>query len=139
MIAKCKKVKLDYLSLQIINSNMEEFLQVGEVFHVYGLKVYKQISYIHIYTRHHLFEVPLELFEIVSNQIPHIWKIKIKSTIEVTLWPDIFYSEWFFDNLSEDELREVGWFSELRKEIEGQTGQGLKNEEDESEKSKQIK
>ena len=114
MKVRCIKTSIDRPNRYITNCDMDEYLSVGSLFWVYGIRFFKSIVYIYIFDNEHLFEVPLELFECLDNKTSNEWKIKVWNAEEVTLWPDLFYEDGFFENFSEREVEERNEFATLR-------------------------
>lgn len=67
-----------------------------------------------IFNDNHLTITPIELFEIIDNNLPDNLQLKIWEHGEVTIYPELFYSEWFFDKFSDYELELRKQFEELR-------------------------
>ncbi|OFX44941.1 MAG: hypothetical protein A2W95_08190 [Bacteroidetes bacterium GWA2_40_14] len=118
MKVKCIKTSLAKSNNYIVNNKMDEYLLVGSLFWVFGMRFLKGIVYIYIFNSEHLFEVPIELFEVVDNKLSNEWRVKICNNDEITLWPDLFYKEGFIENFAERESYERELFESLRIEIE---------------------
>src|SRR5882672_7259457 len=88
---------------EIVNSDMSEYLPVGSIFWVYGISFSHGITYLYIFNENHLFEVPLQLFEIIDNSVSALWTFKLRENGDVTLWPELFYRAGFLENLAERE------------------------------------
>ncbi len=104
--------------MNIINSDMGEYLEVGSVFLVYGINFSKGITYCYIFNGDHLFEVPFELFEIIDPKVSELWSIKVRKNGDITIWPELFYRENFFENFAEHETKERNEFYSLRRAME---------------------
>jgi len=118
MKIKCIKTSVDNPNNGIINGDMKEYLVIGTLFWVFGVRFFKSITYAYIFDGNHLFEVPIELFEVVDSKVSSEWRIKIGDSGEVTLWPELFYENNFIENFAEREYKERELFKELRAEIE---------------------
>lgn len=118
MKLKCIKTSMDNPDIRIINSDLKEYLLIGTLFWVYGIRFFQNITYVYIYDGNHLIEVPIEMFLVVDDRVPDKWKIKIWDSGEVTLWPELFYENEFFENFAEREKRERELFKVLSTEIE---------------------
>jgi hypothetical protein len=118
MKVRCIKTSFESFDDKIINSRMDSYLTVGNLFWVYGIHFAKSVSYLYIFNEEHLFEVPIGLFEVVDNSLSDEWKIKIWNEEEITLWPDLFYSDGFIENFAEREPNERKSFDILRTKIE---------------------
>jgi len=117
MKVKCIKTSVSNTDKNIINGDMNEYLKIDLLFWVYGINFSKGITYCYIFNEQHLFEVPLELFEIVDDKIPSEWAIRIRNG-DVTLWPKLFYQEEFLENFAEREIAERNEFLALQKQVE---------------------
>jgi hypothetical protein len=109
---------MDNPSKDVINSDLKEYLLIGTLFSVFGIRFLKSITYVYIFDSNHLFEVPLELFEVVENKVSSEWSIKVWENGEITLWPDLFYQDGFLEDFAERELSERKLFEGLRGRIE---------------------
>ncbi len=118
MRVKCIKTSIDKADSSITNSDMREYLSINSLFWVFGVRLFRNITYVYIFDGNHLFEVPIELFEIIDDNVSSEWKIKVWEVGEVTLWPDLFYEEKFLENFAERENDERRFFEDLRKRIE---------------------
>jgi len=121
MVVRCIKTSISNKDFYVINSVMDEYLKIDSMFYVYGIRLCQnKLIYIYIYTDWHLIEVPLEMFSIVDNSIPSIWKCKFYDNGDFTLWPELFYKNDFFENFSEYNKEERSLFEhEIFAEIEG--------------------
>lgn len=107
MKVKCVKTSVNDKNIYIINGSMEEYLEIGSIFSVYGIRFCQnKLIYIYIYDDRHLIEVPLEMFSIVDDSIPSIWKCRFDEYGDFTLWPELFYQSDFFENFSEYSKKE---------------------------------
>jgi hypothetical protein len=52
--------------------------------------------------RKYSLSIPACLFEIVDSRPSKYWQAKGKEGMSLTLWPEEFYDEYFFDDLTED-------------------------------------
>lgn len=118
MKIKCIKTSVDNPNKDITNADMKEYLVIGTLFRVFGIRFLKSITYVYIFNGNHLFEVPIELFEIVDNKVSSEWNIKVWENGEITLWPDLFYQDGFLENFAERELNERELFESLKGRIE---------------------
>jgi hypothetical protein len=118
MKVKCIKTSVDKISIHIIIHDMNGYLSVGRLFDVYGIRFLKGVIYVYIFDDNHLFEVPIELFEVVIDKVSSEWVIKVWSNDEITLWPELFYQDDFLENFAEREFNERKMFESLRYTIE---------------------
>lgn len=118
MKIKCIKKSVDNPNKDVTNGDLNEYLLIGSFFWVFGIRFFKSITYVYIFDGNHLFEVPIELFEVVNDKVSREWTIKVWDNGEVTLWPDLFYQDGFLENFAERELSERKLFKGLRGRIE---------------------
>ena len=114
MKVKCIKLSVDNPNKFVINGEMKGYLKLNKINIVYGISFSKGIGYFYIFNDRHLIEVPMELFEVVDNSLPDNLHLKISEYGEITLYPELFYSEWFLDKFSDYEPEERRLFEELR-------------------------
>ena len=117
MKLKCIKTSITNPDITVTNSDMEGYLVIGELFLVYGIRFYENTTYVYIFNDRHLFEVPIELFEVIDDKVPDKWRIRIEDGGNVTMWPDLFYKDKFLENFAEHELKERELFKVLSVEI----------------------
>ena len=117
MKVECIKLVVDKIDYGI-NEDMAEYLSIGDVFWVYGLRFSEERTYFYIYNGEHIFEVPLELFKIIDNKVSGEWRMFLWSNEDITLWPELFYEEDFLENFAEREMKERKLFDILRKRME---------------------
>lgn len=118
MKIECIKLLIDNVEKEIINCNLKDYLSIGSIYWVYGIRFTKNVTYVHIYEGNHLIEVPIQMFHILDSRISAIWNVKIWENREVTFWPELFYKDDFFENFSEHEQKERELFKRLISEIE---------------------
>lgn len=114
MVVECVKTLIDGDNPHVINDNMEEYLKVGLEYAVYGIRTSDEANYFMIFDDGHLFEVPSQMFEITQSKVSPLWIIRNDDTKGLTLWPELFYENDFFENFSEWEEKERKQFDELR-------------------------
>ncbi len=102
----------------MINANLKGYLQIGTLFWVYGIRCCSNVTYLYIFNGNHLFEAPIDFFEIIDNRISKEWLIKSWRNGEITFWPDLFFREGFLENFAERELLERNLFGSLKERIE---------------------
>lgn len=56
---------------------------------------------------------PIAAFEVIDGAVPDLWRVDVRDG-DVLIWPDIFYREFFFDDLSEGVPECVAAFRNLR-------------------------
>jgi hypothetical protein len=118
MKIKCVKTFTDNPDKSIMNYDIGEYLSIGNVFWVYGMRVSTNVTYFYIFQDEYLVEIPSVMFEILDDNVPREWKIKVWSNNEITLWPPLFYEDSFFENFAEWEQKERQMFETLRIAIE---------------------
>jgi hypothetical protein len=122
MIVRCiSKIKSDPLFKNSIDLSKQDFhLTIGKYYLVYGIQFYadgsRSIDYVS--DSDNLAQAPLEFFEVIDNKVSKYWQLKIWSSNDVTLWPPIFYQEYFHDDLSEAVDDVVIGFKELKELLE---------------------
>jgi hypothetical protein len=92
---------------------MSKYFNVGVEYIVYGIEAQTDVIYYIIFDGNHLLSIPAKMFEIIDDKIPDTWKAKYVDD-ELTLYPELFYRDYFFDRFSDydDDLR--GEFEKLR-------------------------
>lgn len=112
MIVDCTQNKI--VDSGMINSNMSQFIEIGDRFKVYGIGTNKTGVYYLIFVQNrHLVEVPSNLFEITDNQIDPNWCVTIDSE-NCNIRHEIFNQPFFFDNFSDDAEYERNLFEQIR-------------------------
>lgn len=74
----------------------------------------------------HLASVPLFLFEIIDSSVSKYWKIKVFDEFTIALWPELFYTEYFHDDLSENIKERVDEFKKVKLLLENEFQNVLK-------------
>jgi hypothetical protein len=118
MKIKCVKTSIDNPTKDITNGDLEGYLVIDTLFYVFGIRFFKNITYVYIFDGNHLFEVPIELFEVIDNRVLGEWKVKVWDNEEITLWPDLFYQVGFIEHFAERESQERLLFDDLRLKVE---------------------
>lgn len=122
MKVRCVKLKIEKsYSTIITNSSVRSYLTIGSVFYVYGLRFSSDVIYVYIFEEahiEHLFEVPIDLFEIVDEKCYPHWLIRRNSNDDITLWPELFYESDFLEKFSEFDSEERKKFNSLQELIE---------------------
>jgi hypothetical protein len=113
MKVKCKINKIPNTKDYIYNHDMSDIMKPGDIFVVYGMKFYPQITYVFIYIGNHLVLAPLSFFEIIEDKIIIDWKISIENNI-ISFYPDLFYENYFFDRMSDYDKDARVKFEELK-------------------------
>lgn len=93
----------------------------GKEYTVYGLSlprsssVYREgVLNCHIVSDYgNLIFAPANIFSVVDGGLPDCWRIDIRNG-SVLMWPDVFYQEFFFDDLSEGVPECVSAFRNLQ-------------------------
>ena len=114
----CIKTSIEIPNINVINSDLSEYLTIGELFQVYGIRIDKGIFYGYLFNGEHLFEAPLELFKIVDDTVLEQWKVRSWNNQEITFWPNLFYIDGFFEDFAERNIEERQMFEKLRVSIE---------------------
>lgn len=118
---KCVKASFTFSNSIVINNDLTDFISIGDLFWVYGIRIHQSIIYVAVFLdNRHIAEVPLELFEVVENDVAQEWRFKVWEDGSITLWPELFYEEDFLEKLSEWDHEEREKFSFLQKKIESE-------------------
>ena len=115
MVVKCVKTLIDSDNPHIINNNIEEYLHIGFEYAIYGIRISDEADYYMIFDDGHLLEVPSQMFEITQSKVSPLWIIRNDDKKGLTLWPELFYENDFFENFSEWEEKERKQFDELKR------------------------
>jgi hypothetical protein len=118
MKVRCIKTTVERIDDKIINCKVNGYLTIGNIYWVYGIRHTKNVIYLYVFNEEHLFEVPSGIFKVIDNNLSNEWKIRILDEDEITLWPDLFYVDGFFENLAERKPNERSAFDILRTKIE---------------------
>lgn len=100
MVVVFVKIKIESASKIITNNDISESFKIGDAYRVYGIEVYDGETYYIIFNGQHLLSIPAAMFNIVENSIPDTWKVQYNDD-GLTLFPELFYSEYFFDRFSD--------------------------------------
>jgi hypothetical protein len=57
---------------------------------------------------------PLSLFEVLDAHASSLWVLRLQGDGDLTLWPELFYSDSFHDRLSDDKEPERTSFESIR-------------------------
>ncbi|MDR2959518.1 MAG: hypothetical protein LBV10_08225 [Stenotrophomonas sp.] len=60
---------------------------------------------------------PINIFSVTDQEFPNCWRIEIRGG-SVLIWPDIFFREFFFDDLSDGVPECVAAFRQLQSQLE---------------------
>jgi hypothetical protein len=97
-----------------------EYLVLGLSVHrnspVYGQAVCAEI----VEDAGHRVAVPLLLFEVVDARASRHWRLRTWQDGMVTLWPEPFYKEYFFDDLAESDPETNETFRAIRHVLESE-------------------
>lgn len=115
MIVRLISTQITDESNNILNNNISNYLKDGDTFEVFGMRFFQRATYFMVYANErHLIELPIELFEIINSKMSIPWEAKMDQE-GLRLWPEIFFSPYFFDNFSEDCENERSSFRALVK------------------------
>jgi hypothetical protein len=114
MNAKCIKTTVG--NSETLNGVMSEYLSVGTLYDAYGIRITNNKTYLYIFNDEHLFEVPIEMFEVIDSTMGKDWKMKVFDNGDVTIWPDLFYQDEFIENFAEREIKERELFKRYREQ-----------------------
>ncbi|AVQ13034.1 Uncharacterized protein XB16_2730 [Leptospira santarosai] len=121
MKVRCIKLKTEKTyQIEHVPNWMSEFMNIGDVYMVFGLDSQLDMLYVTIFFDGHLSKVPMELFEIIDEKVSSEWKAKLWEDGRFTLWPEMFYEEDFFENFSDWQTDERERFKVLRERMENE-------------------
>lgn len=60
---------------------------------------------------------PINIFSVIDGKFPDCWRIEVRGG-SVLIWPDIFFREFFFDDLSDGVPECVAAFRHLQSKLE---------------------
>lgn len=63
--------------------------------------------------------VPLDIFDIVEDRVSNTWLVRRRGD-SIFFWPELFFQQFFFDDLSEGEPGVVQAFRSIKKAIESE-------------------
>ena len=73
------------------------------------------ITLYQVYTGSYITHPPAVLFEITDPRVSQHWEAKSSSDGDLTLWPSVFYRDYFHDELSEGNHEMVEEFHKLHR------------------------
>lgn len=118
MVIKCIKTFLNTGNSDIMNNDMREYLKVGNEYIVYGIRSSNESNYYMIFDDGHLTEIPTTMFKIIEGKVSPFWVVRSDDLNNITLWPELFYEDDFFENFTEWEQRERKKFHKLKQLLE---------------------
>jgi hypothetical protein len=124
MIVKCitKTESEDLINRNktVIESNRDYHVTIGRSYLVYGLQFNADGSrYIDYFSDSgNLAQAPFDFFKVQDGKISMYWQLKVWENNDITLWPSLFYQEFFHDDLSEAVEEVVKDFKELTRLLE---------------------
>jgi hypothetical protein len=83
MKVKVIKLEIKNIDKSVINSKMEDFLNIGDEYTVYAVTVQNTMTYVQIYIDNKLISIPLELFEIIDARVSKYWLVSYTDSIFV--------------------------------------------------------
>lgn len=114
MKVKCLKTKIEDTKNFIINADMDDYIQIGEIFIVYEIQIIKSQKYYGVLWEEKLVLLPSQFFEVLDTKTPDIWKIKIYEDGDIVIAPEELLNEYFFDRFSDDKSVEVEQFERIK-------------------------
>lgn len=112
MKVKCIKTKID--NEQLMHDDAEGFLDVGEEYFVSSIFIVNNYIYYDIGDSFKFLSWPNEMFEIVNNNIPTIWRVKVFLDGNLLIGPELFFEEYFFDRFSDGYDHEVIGYENIK-------------------------
>jgi hypothetical protein len=109
-------LKTKYLDF---NFNQDFHFKKDEVYLVLSIRVSQNGAIIDCLNMYgHISFAPIDLFEVVDNNVSRYWRIKIWEDNEISFSPKEYYeNEYFHDDLSEDIPEVVAKFHDLVKRM----------------------
>ncbi|HIE5355655.1 TPA: hypothetical protein ACXNP2_002262 [Stenotrophomonas maltophilia] len=97
----------------------------GREYTVYGLSLHEASSVYRagvltcqlVSDHGNLIFAPVDIFSVTDGKLPACWRIEIRGG-SVLIWPDIFYREFFFEDLSDGVPECVAAFRHLQSQLE---------------------
>jgi hypothetical protein len=117
MKVKVIKLEIKNIDKSVINSKMEDFLNIGDEYTVYAVTVQNTMTYVQIYIDNKLISIPLELFEIIDARVSKYWLVSYTDST-TRFWPNEFYQEFFHDDLFEEMPEILSKFIDVKNKIE---------------------
>jgi hypothetical protein len=117
MKVKVIKLEIKNIDKSVINSKMEDFLNIGDEYTVYAVTVQNTMTYVQIYIDNKLISIPLELFEIIDARVSKYWLVSYTDST-TRFWPNEFYQEFFHDDLFEEMPEILSKFIYVKNKIE---------------------
>jgi len=117
MKVKVIKLEIKNVDSSVINSKMENFLNIGDEYTVYAVTIQKTMTYVQIYIDNKLISIPIELFEIIDSKVSKYWLVSYTDST-TRFWPNEFYQEFFHDDLFEGVTEIVTQFNDVKNKIE---------------------
>lgn len=117
MKVKVIKLEIKNIDKSVINSKMEDFLNIGDEYTVYAVTVQNTMTYVQIYIDNKLISIPLELFEIIDARVSKYWLVSYTDST-TRFWPNEFYKEFFHDDLFEEMPEILSKFIDVKNKIE---------------------
>jgi len=117
MKVKVIKLEIKNVDISVINSKMENFLNIGDEYTVYAVTIQKTMTYVQIYIDNKLISIPIELFEIIDSKVSKYWLVSYTDST-TRFWPNEFYQEFFHDDLFEGVTEIVTQFNDVKNKIE---------------------
>lgn len=107
------------------------FIGPGKEYVVYGLSwprrsiIYGRAPLCEVVDDYgNLISVPIDIFEVTDRRIPSAWRADVRDG-SFFLWPEAFFREFFFDDLSEGDPESVNAFLAVREAIENAEYQSM--------------
>jgi hypothetical protein len=105
------KVKCLGKQYKLSNVICDTGLDLDKIHIVYGIEKQIDKTLYFVYTGEHITYIPDYMFEIMDDKPSKFWLEKKWVSGSITLWPELFYKEYFFEDFGEyDDV--------LRKEFE---------------------
>lgn len=116
MKVRCIKLKIE--DEELWENDAEGFLEVGEEYFVSAIRILNNYVYYDIDFSSKFLLFPNRMFEVLSNTVPSIWRVKVFDEGEILIGPELFFEEYFYDNYSEGYDYETEEYEKIRPLLE---------------------
>jgi len=101
-------------------------VRAGREYLVLGLGVWEGVEWIEIETpTEDIISVPLFLFQIVDGSVSSHWEVRLHEDGAITMWPKLFYENFFRSDLSNDVPAVLERYRILKRQILEEGGWAL--------------
>lgn len=116
MRVKCIKTNFDDdIIYNKYSDYYNDIFKIGEEITVFGVSIDYDKIYYEVIHELHLLCLPHTMFEVIDDRVSKYWKFKIETNGIITLEPELFSSDYFFDKFSDFDVELRSKFQELKK------------------------